>query len=184
MMKLFGKLLSEKAQTYHIYAILEKQVIGVTAIAVLVWLKLTEEQGAIFVEVGNWLRAQWYPKSGEKSWRESVDREVLATRNSVGVCDVTTLGKIDIQGSDAADFLNIVYANAFGKLSVGKVRYGLMLREDGIAYDDGTTARFSENHFIMTTTTANAVLVFRRLEFVRQCLCPDMDVHIISTTDA
>ena len=144
----------------------------------------SEEQGAIFVEVGNWLRAQWYPKSGEKSWRESVDREVLATRNSVGVCDVTTLGKIDIQGSDAADFLNIVYANAFGKLSVGKVRYGLMLREDGIAYDDGTTARFSENHFIMTTTTANAVLVFRRLEFVRQCLCPDMDVHIISTTDA
>jgi len=134
--------------------------------------------------VGNWMRAQWFPKIGEKTWRETVDREVLATRNSVGVCDVTTLGKIDIQGKDAADFLNIVYANAFGKLPIGKVRYGLMLREDGIAYDDGTTARINDHHFIMTTTTANAVLVFRRLEFVRQCLCPDMDVHIISTTDA
>ena len=105
------------------------------------------------------------------------------TRQSVGICDVTTLGKIDIQGKDAADFLNVVYANAFGKLAVGKVRYGLMLREDGICYDDGTTARMSENHFVMTTTTANAVLVFRRMEFVRQCLCPDMDVHLISTTD-
>ena len=144
----------------------------------------SEEQGAVFVEVGNWLRAQWYPKSGEKNWRESVDREVLATRNSVGICDVTTLGKIDIQGSDSAEFLNIVYTNAFGKLPIGKVRYGLMLREDGVAYDDGTTARLGENHFVMTTTTANAVLVFRRLEFVRQCICPDMDVHLISTTDA
>ena len=144
----------------------------------------SEEQGAVFVEVGNWMRAQWFPKAGENNWRETVDREVSATRSSVGICDVTTLGKIDIQGKDAADFLNIVYSNAFGKLPVGKVRYGLMLREDGIAYDDGTTARISDHHFIMTTTTANAVLVFRRLEFVRQCLCPDMDVHIISTTDA
>ncbi len=130
-----------------------------------------------------WLRAQWYPKPGETHWRESVDREVLATRNSVGICDVTTLGKIDIQGKDAAEFLNLVYSNAFGKLPVGKVRYGLMLREDGIAYDDGTTARLAENHFVMTTTTANAVLVFRRMEFVRQCLWPDLDVHLISATE-
>jgi len=142
-----------------------------------------EEQNAVFVEAGMWLRAQWYPKPGETHWRESVDREVLATRKSVGICDVTTLGKIDIQGKDAAEFLNLVYANAFGKLAVGKVRYGLMLREDGIAYDDGTTARLSENHFVMTTTTANAVLVFRKMEFVRQCLRPDMDVHLISATE-
>ena len=141
------------------------------------------KNGATFVEVGNWLRAQWFARPGEKGWRDSVDREVEMTRGSVGICDVTTLGKIDIQGKDAAEFLNVVYANAFGKLPVGKVRYGLMLREDGICYDDGTTARMSENHFVMTTTTANAVLVFRRLEFVRQCLCPDMDVHLISTTD-
>ncbi|MGB3315648.1 MAG: sarcosine oxidase subunit alpha family protein [Albidovulum sp.] len=140
--------------------------------------------GASFVEVGNWLRAQWFVKPGEKGWRDSVDREALTTRQSVGICDVTTLGKIDIQGKDAAEFLNRVYANAFLKLEVGKVRYGLMLREDGIAYDDGTTARMGENHYVMTTTTANAVLVFRRMEFARQCLWPDLDVHLISTTDA
>ena len=142
-----------------------------------------EENGATFVEVGNWLRAQWFAREGEKGWRDSVDREVEMTRNSVGICDVTTLGKIDIQGRDAAEFLNKVYANGFAKLPVGKVRYGLMLREDGIAYDDGTTARMGENHFVMTTTTANAVVVFRRLEFARQCLWPNMDVHLISTTD-
>ncbi|HAL77429.1 MAG TPA: sarcosine oxidase subunit alpha [Rhodobacteraceae bacterium] len=143
-----------------------------------------EENGATFVETGNWLRAQWYARPGEKGWRDSVDREVEMTRASVGICDVTTLGKIDIQGKDAAQFLNHVYTNAFLKLPVGKVRYGLMLREDGIAYDDGTTARLGENHFVMTTTTANAVLVFRRLEFARQCLWPELDVHMISTTDA
>jgi sarcosine oxidase subunit alpha len=141
------------------------------------------EQGAVFVEAGNWLRAQWFPREGETHWRQSVDREVMGTRNSVGICDVTSLGKIDIQGKDAAEFLNRIYANAFGKLPVGKVRYGLMLREDGIAYDDGTTARLKENHFLMTTTTANAVLVFRRLEFARQCLWPDLDVHLVSATE-
>ncbi|MRU15857.1 sarcosine oxidase subunit alpha family protein [Roseovarius sp. A21] len=145
--------------------------------------KWAEENGATFVEVGNWLRAQWFARKGEMGWRDSVDREVEMTRSSVGICDVTTLGKIDIQGRDAAEFLNKVYANGFAKLPVGKVRYGLMLREDGIAYDDGTTARMSENHFVMTTTTANAVVVFRRLEFARQCLWPNMDVHLISTTD-
>jgi len=145
--------------------------------------KWAEENGATFVEVGNWLRAQWFARPGENGWRDSVDREALQTRQSVGICDVTTLGKIDVQGKDAAEFLNKVYANAFLKLPVGKVRYGLMLREDGICYDDGTTARMAENHFVMTTTTANAVLVFRRLEFARQCLWPGLDVHLISTTD-
>ncbi|QGX97031.1 sarcosine oxidase subunit alpha family protein [Roseovarius faecimaris] len=145
--------------------------------------KWAEANGATFVEVGNWLRAQWYAREGEKGWRDSVDREVEMTRGSVGICDVTTLGKIDIQGKDAAAFLNKVYANGFAKLDVGKVRYGIMLREDGICYDDGTTARMGENHYVMTTTTANAVLVFRRLEFARQCLWPNMDVHLISTTD-
>ncbi len=140
--------------------------------------------GATFIEVGNWLRAQWFVKGDEKGWRDSVDREVLNTRNSVGICDVTTLGKIDVQGKDAAEFLNKIYANGFAKLAVGRVRYGIMLREDGICYEDGTTARMGENHFVMTTTTANAVLVFRRMEFARQCLWPDMDVHLISTTDA
>ena len=143
-----------------------------------------EERGAVFVEVGAWLRAQWYPVEGETHWRQSVDREVLATRKSVGICDVTTLGKIDVQGTDAAAFLNKIYANGFAKLAVGKVRYGLMLREDGIVMDDGTTARMSEHHYVMTTTTANAVSVYRHMEFARQCLWPDMDVQLISTTDA
>ena len=144
------------------------------------WAK---EQGAVFVEVGSWLRAQWYPLPGETHWRASVDREVTQTRNSVGVCDVTTLGKIDIQGSDAGEFLDRVYANTFGTLAVGKVRYGLMLREDGIVMDDGTTARLTEHQYVMTTTTANAVNVFRHLEFCKQCLWPNLDVHLISATE-
>ena len=146
--------------------------------------KWATEQGAIFVEVGMWLRTQWLPRKGETHWRQSVDREVLATRKSVGICDVTTLGKIDIQGTDAGAFLDKVYANTFSTLAVGKCRYGLMLREDGIVYDDGTTARMGEHEYVMTTTTANAVTVFRHLEFVRQCLYPDMDVQLISTTEA
>ena len=113
-----------------------------------------------------------------------MDREVLATRKSVGICDVTTLGKIDVQGTDAAEFLNRIYANPFAKLAVGRTRYGLMLREDGMAMDDGTAARLAEDHFVVTTTTANAVGVFRHMEFCRQCLWPDMDVQLISTTEA
>ncbi len=142
------------------------------------------EQGAVFVEVGNWLRAQWFPQPGETHWRTSVDREVRATRASVGVCDCTTLGKIDVQGTDAGAFLNKIYCNGFAKLAVGRVRYGLMLREDGIAMDDGTAARMGEHHFVVTTTTANAAKVYQHMDFVRQCLMPDADVQIISTTEA
>ncbi|NSY39336.1 sarcosine oxidase subunit alpha family protein [Leisingera sp. ANG59] len=143
-----------------------------------------EKQGAVFVEVGQWMRAQWFPQLGETHWRQSVDREALAVRKSVGVCDVTTLGKVDVQGRDAAEFLNLIYANGFAKLAVGKTRYGLMLREDGIAMDDGTAARLAEDHFVVTTTTANAGPVYRHMEFVRQCLRPDLDVQLISTTDS
>ena len=139
-----------------------------------------DEQGAVFVEVGMWLRAQWFPKPGETHWRQSVDREVLQTRNSVGICDVTTLGKIDVQGADAAIFLNKIYCNPFAKVPVGKVRYGLMLREDGIAMDDGTAARLAEDHFVVTTTTANAVGVYRHMEFVRQCLYPTWTSNYIN----
>ena len=146
------------------------------------------ENGATFVDTGYWKRAQWLARTKEngereQGWRDSVDREVLMTRNSVGICDVTTLGKIDVQGTDAGKFLNKVYVNTFSTLKVGKCRYGLMLREDGIAMDDGTTARFSDTHYVMTTTTAKAGPVYRHLEFCRQVLFPDMDVHLISTTD-
>lgn len=144
------------------------------------WAK---EQGAVFVEAGAWMRAQWFPQNGDRNWLDTVNREVTLTRMGVGVCDVSTLGKIDIQGRDAGAFLNKIYTNGFAKLPIGKVRYGLMLREDGFAYDDGTTARLSETHYLMTTTTANAALVLRRMEFARQCLWPDMDVHLVSVTD-
>ena len=145
------------------------------------WAK---DNGASFTETGLWLRAEWFSQKNENHWRMSVDREVNSVRHSVGFCDVSTLGKIDIQGRDALNFVNKVYCNGFAKLPVGKVRYGLMLREDGIVMDDGTTARMSENHFIMTTTTVNAESVYRHLEFCHQCLWPEMDVHLISTTDA
>ncbi|MGE0801066.1 MAG: sarcosine oxidase subunit alpha family protein [Lautropia sp.] len=141
-------------------------------------------QGAVFVEVGPWMRAQYFPKAGETHWRQSVDREVLATRSGVGICDVTTLGKVDVQGADAAEFLDRLYCNAMKSLKVGMVRYGLMLREDGHAHDDGTCARLAEDHYVVTTTTAQAGPIYRHMEFARQCLCPGFDVQLISTTDA
>jgi len=140
-------------------------------------------RGASFVETGLWLRAEWFAQAGESGWRDSVDREVMAVRTGVGICDVSTLGKIDIQGRDAAAFVDFVYCNGFAKLPVGRVRYGLMLREDGIVMDDGTTARLGEHHYLMATTTANAGAVFQHLEFVRQCLRPDLDVHLVPDTD-
>ena len=141
-------------------------------------------EGAVFVEVGQWMRAQYFPKPGETHWRETVDREVIATRKGVGICDVTTLGKVDVQGADAAEFLDRLYCNAMKSLKVGMVRYGLMLREDGHAYDDGTCARLAEDHYVVTTTTAQAGPVYRHMEFARQCLWPELDVQLISTTDA
>ncbi|TJZ91366.1 sarcosine oxidase subunit alpha family protein [Paracoccus gahaiensis] len=143
-----------------------------------------EAQGAAFTEVGPWMRAQYFPRPGEATWRDSVDREVLAVRAGVGVCDVTTLGKIDVQGADAGAFLDRVYANAMASLKVGMVRYGLMLREDGFVWDDGTCARLAETQYVVTTTTANAGTIYRHMEFCRQCLWPDLDVQLISTTDA
>ena len=112
---------------------------------------------------------------GETNWRQSCDREVEMVRTSVGVCDVSTLGKIDIQGPDAHSLLDFVYTNMFSTLKIGKVRYGLMLREDGHVMDDGTTARLAENHYVMTTTAA-AGQVMRHLDFVHQCMHPEWDV--------
>jgi heterotetrameric sarcosine oxidase alpha subunit len=141
------------------------------------------EQGAIFVETGQWLRAQWFPKPGETDWLTSVNREVTAVRGGVGVCDVSTLGKIDIQGADAGTLLDRVYINGFSALPVGKVRYGAMLREDGIVMDDGTTARLAADHYVMSTTTANAAKVMQHLEFCHQVLWPELDVQMVSVTE-
>lgn len=142
-----------------------------------------EKHGARFVETGLWLRSSYFPRPGETHWRESVDREARAVRAGVGICDVSMLGKIEIFGADAAEFLNRVYCNAFLKLPVGRARYGLMLREDGCIYDDGTTSRLGAQHYVMTTTTALAAGVLTHLEFCAQALWPDLDVRLASVTD-
>jgi sarcosine oxidase subunit alpha len=142
-----------------------------------------QEQGAVFVETGYWLRAQWYPRPGETDWLESVGREVRTVRSSVGLCDVSTLGKIDLQGVDAAEFLERVYINSWKTLAVGKARYGLMLREDGLVLDDGTTTRLGEDRFIVTTTTANAAKVLQHMEFSHQWLWPELDVQFSSVSE-
>jgi heterotetrameric sarcosine oxidase alpha subunit len=141
------------------------------------------EAGAPMIEAGLWYRPSYFPKPGEKTWRQSCDREVGYVRKAVGVCDVSTLGKIDIQGPDAAALLDFVYTNMFSTLKIGRVRYGLMLREDGTAMDDGTCARLSETHFVMTTTTAAAGAVMKHLEFVAQCLHPEWRVAMTSVTE-
>jgi sarcosine oxidase subunit alpha len=140
-------------------------------------------RAAPMIEAGLWYRASYFPKAGESTWREACDREVAMVRTTVGVCDVSTLGKIDIQGKDAGQFLDFVYTNTFSTLPVGRVRYGLMLREDGYVMDDGTTARLGETHYVMTTTTAAAGLVMRHLDFVHQGLMPHLDVRMISVTE-
>jgi sarcosine oxidase subunit alpha len=139
--------------------------------------------GATMIEAGQWLRPQWFSKPGESDWLESVTREVRTVRAAVGVCDVSTLGKIDIQGRDAGAFLDRVYINTFSTLPVGKARYGVMLREDGFVMDDGTTARFGPEHFVMSTTTANAAKVMQHLEFCHQVLWPELDVAMVSVTE-
>ncbi len=144
----------------------------------------SRDRGAPMIEAGLWYRPSYFPKPGEATWRESCDREIAFVREAVGVCDVSTLGKIDIQGRDAAKFLDLVYTNTFSTLAVGRVRYGLMLREDGHVLDDGTSARLGPDHFLMTTTTAAAGLVMRHLDFVHQTHCADWDVRFISVTEA
>src|SRR5205807_80438 len=120
-----------------------------------------EEQNAVFVEAGLWLRAQYFPRPGERDWLETVNREVRNVRSAVGFCDVSTLGKIDVQGPDAGLFLDRLYVNHWSTLAVGRARYGVMLREDGFVMDDGTTSRLSDDRFLMTTTTANATKVLQ-----------------------
>ncbi|WP_171130247.1 MULTISPECIES: sarcosine oxidase subunit alpha family protein [unclassified Ruegeria] len=145
--------------------------------------KASVARQAPMVEAGLWYRPSYFPKEGESNWRQSCDREVNMVRQTVGVCDVSTLGKIDIQGPDAGAFLDFVYTNMFSTLKVGRTRYGLMLREDGHVMDDGTTARLGETHYLMTTTTAAAGDVMKHLEFVHQGLRPDWDVSFTSVTE-
>lgn len=141
-----------------------------------------QKNGATFIDAGLWKRAWYYAWAGSTPETAYV-KEMELVRRGVGLADVSTLGKIDIQGKDAAEFLNRVYVNGFAKLPVGKVRYGVMLNDDGIVLDDGTTARISENQFYMTTTTAQAGEVMSWLEYLLQCHWADLDVEVASLTD-
>ncbi|MGH6932909.1 MAG: sarcosine oxidase subunit alpha family protein [Dongiaceae bacterium] len=138
--------------------------------------------GAEMIEAGPWLRA-WYYKWAGESVEKAYVKEMQLVRQGVGLADVSTLGKIDLQGPDAAEFLNRVYVNGFAKLPIGKARYGVMLNDDAIVLDDGTTTRLAEHHYFMTTTTAQAGEVMSWLEFLLQTAWTDLKVHLTSLSD-
>ncbi len=140
------------------------------------------ENGAKFEDVGQWKRPWYYPRAGE-SMHDAVSRECLATRNAIGILDATTLGKIDIQGSDAAELLDRIYTNDWKSLRVGRCRYGLMCGEDGMLFDDGVTTRLGEQHYLMTTTSGNAARVLSWLEEWLQTQWPDLEVFCNSVTE-
>ena len=140
------------------------------------------EAGAPFENVGQWRRAWYYPDPGE-TMHDAVNRECLVSRNSAGLLDQSTLGKIDIQGPDAAEFLNRVYINNWLRLEIGRCRYGIMLGEDGMVLDDGVTARIGENHFHMFTTSGGAATVMTWLERWLQTEWPELRVYLTSATD-
>ncbi len=138
--------------------------------------------GARFVNAGLWKRPHSYPRVGETP-DHAAGREAHNVRTNVGVVDVSTLGKIELQGKDVAQFLNRVYINRWDTLQVGRCRYGVMLRDDGIVLDDGTTSRLSPTHYLMTTTTANAATVLQHLEMLLQIDWPEFEVFVTSVTE-
>ena len=140
------------------------------------------QSGAEFEVVGQWYRPWFYPKNGE-DMHQAVNRECRAVRSSLGMMDASTLGKIDIQGKDAREFLSRVYTNAWMKLAPGSCRYGLMCNEKGMIIDDGVSTCINDNHFIMTTTTGGAASVYATLEMWLQTEWSHLDVHLSSVTD-
>jgi sarcosine oxidase subunit alpha len=144
--------------------------------------KWHREAGAKFEHVGQWMRAWYYPQKGE-SMEEAVHREVRAARQTAGLLDASTLGKIDIKGPDAAEFLNRIYTNSWLKLGVGNCRYGLMCKDDGMVMDDGVTTRLADDHFHMTTTTGGAAGVLDWLEEWQQTEWPELKVYLTSVTE-
>ena len=140
------------------------------------------EHGATMYSAGLWHRPQIYGNPGE-TVEQAYVREARAVREAAGIVDVSTLGKIAVQGPDAGELLDRVYTNMFSTLPVNKARYGLMLREDGLVMDDGTTWRLGEHDFLMTTTTANAGKVMEHLEYFLDVVWPDLKVHVTSVTD-
>ena len=137
--------------------------------------------GAHFEDVGQWKRPYCYLREGE-SVDEAVQRETLAVRSGLGILDASTLGKIDVQGKDAAEFLDRVYTGTFSTLVAGRCRYGLMCRDDGMVFDDGVTARIADNRFLVSTTTGGAATVLNWFEEWLQTEWWDLDVHVTSLT--
>jgi heterotetrameric sarcosine oxidase alpha subunit len=140
------------------------------------------EHGAKMTEAGAWMRPWYYPQSGE-NLRAAYIREAAHVRDKVGIVDVSTLGKIAVQGPDAAEFLNRTYANDFKTLAPGRLRYGVMLRDDGMVMDDGATACLGDGDYFMSTTTANAAKVLARAELLLQTDWCDLRCHVTTVTD-
>ena len=138
--------------------------------------------GAEFENVGQWKRPWFYPL-GNEDMDTAVRRECKAVRSRVGMMDASTLGKIDIRGPDATDFLNRIYTSAFSNLTIGKCRYAIICKDDGMVMDDGIVTRLAPDHFIVTTTTGGAQQVFRHMEDYRQTEWPDLKVYCTSTTE-
>ncbi|MFP5023300.1 2Fe-2S iron-sulfur cluster-binding protein [Pseudonocardia phyllosphaerae] len=139
-------------------------------------------QGAVFEDVGQWKRPRYYPQPGE-DMDTAVLRECAAARTDVAIMDGSTLGKIDVQGPDAAELLDRVYTNMMSSLKVGRVRYGVMCGNDGMVADDGTVLRLADDRFLLTTTTGNAASVLETLEDWIQTEWPDLRVHLTSVTE-
>ncbi|MGW0737187.1 sarcosine oxidase subunit alpha family protein [Streptomyces sp. NPDC002851] len=139
-------------------------------------------QGAEFEDVGQWKRPWYYPRPGE-DMDAAVARECRAAREGVAFMDASTLGKIEIWGADAGEFLNRIYTNAFKKLKPGMARYGVMCKPDGMIFDDGVTLRLAEDRYFMTTTTGGAAGVLDWLEEWLQTEWPELDVHCTSVTE-
>jgi sarcosine oxidase, subunit alpha len=141
-----------------------------------------EARGAVFENVGLWKRARHFPRPGE-SMHAAVARECLAVRKSCGIFDASTLGKIEVVGADAAEFMNRLYVNSWSALAPGRARYGILCREDGFIYDDGVVARLAPDRFHVTTTTGGAPRVLAMMEDYRQTEWPDLEVWLTSTTE-
>jgi sarcosine oxidase, subunit alpha len=139
-------------------------------------------RGAVFEDVGQWKRAHYFPQSGE-DMRAAVNRECKGVRASVGIFDASTLGKIEVVGPHAAEFLNRLYINDFAKLETGRCRYGIVLREDGFILDDGVVGRIAADRFHVTTTTGGAAQVLALMEDFVQTEWPELDVWLTLTVD-
>jgi sarcosine oxidase subunit alpha len=140
-----------------------------------------EALGAHWWEAGGWMRPACYLKKGETP-HQAVQREASAVRAGVGIFDASPLGKIEVTGPDAAKFLERFYVNNVAKLDIGRVRYGLMLNDNGVIIDDGTVARLEREHFVVTTTSGGASRIAAWLEEWRQCEWPDLEVFVTPVT--